>query len=370
MIIHDQDTNQTSQAPILLVDDDPACLGMLSDVLGALGIPVETARDGNEALEMIYQGDFRIVLSDWQMPGMSGVELCRRVRQRPLSGYVYFILLTSLDRQHNLVSGLRAGADDFITKPFDPEELNIRLRAANRIVSLESRNVIIFALAKLAESRDPETGAHLERMREYSRLLAEDLSHQPKYADIVDADYVRTIYLTSPLHDIGKVGIPDHVLLKPGKLTAEEFEIMKQHTLVGFHTLDAAVREQPEAAYLRFARDIACSHHEKYDGSGYPYGLKGEDIPLCGRIVAVADVYDALTTARVYKEAFSHEKACQIIREGSGAHFDPDIVDAFFRHEEEIVDINQRLNDAMVCPELPQMSPSVSYPVGPVPTAN
>jgi len=367
MIIHDRDT---SQAPILLVDDDPACLGMLSDVLGALGIPVETARDGNEALEMIYQGDFRIVLSDWQMPGMSGVELCRRVRQRSLSGYVYFILLTSLDRQHNLVSGLRAGADDFITKPFDPEELQIRLRTANRIVSLESRNVIIFALAKLAESRDPETGAHLERMREYSRLLAEDLSRQPKYADVVDADYVRTIYLTSPLHDIGKVGIPDHVLLKPGRLTPEEFEIMKQHALVGFHTLDAAVREQPEAAYLRFARDIACSHHEKYDGSGYPYGLKGDDIPLCGRIVAVADVYDALTTARVYKEAFSHEKACQIIREGSGAHFDPDIVDAFFRHEEEIIDINQRLNDALVYPELPLMSPGVSVPSGPISAAN
>ncbi|MEW4452953.1 HD domain-containing phosphohydrolase [Bremerella sp. JC817] len=367
MIIHDRDT---TQAPILLVDDDPACLGMLRDVLEALGIPVLTASDGNEALEMICQGDIRIVLSDWQMPGMSGVELCRRVRQRPLSGYVYFILLTSLDRKHNLVSGLRAGADDFVNKPFDPEELQIRLRTANRIVSLESRNVIIFALAKLAESRDPETGAHLERMREYSRLLAEDLASQPKYADIVDADYVRTIYLTSPLHDIGKVGIPDHVLLKPGRLTSEEFEIMKQHTLVGFHTLDAAVQEQPEAAYLRFARDIAASHHEKWDGSGYPYGLKGEEIPLCGRIVAVADVYDALTTARVYKEAFSHEKACAIIREGSGSHFDPDIVEAFFRHEEEIVNINQRLNDALVYANLPEMAPGVSIPAGTCTAAN
>lgn len=363
MIIHER---ETTQSPILLVDDDPACLGMLSDVLGALGIPVETARDGNEALEMIYQGDFRIVLSDWQMPGMSGVELCRRVRQRPLSGYVYFILLTSLDRQHNLVSGLRAGADDFITKPFDPEELHIRLRAANRIVSLESRNVIIFALAKLAESRDPETGAHLERIREYCRLLADDLSKQPKYAEIVDADYVRTIYLTSPLHDIGKVGVPDHVLLKPGKLTPEEFDIMKQHTLIGYYTLDAALREQPEAAYLRFARDIAGSHHEKWDGSGYPYGLAGEDIPLSGRIVAVADVYDALTTARVYKEAFSHEKARAIIRDGSGKHFDPDLVEAFFRHEEEIIDINQRLNDALAYNELADMASGIAMPMGPL----
>lgn len=363
MILHER---ETTQSPILLVDDDPACLGMLSDVLSALGIPVETARDGNEALEMIYQGDFRIVLSDWQMPGMSGVELCRRVRQRPLSGYVYFILLTSLERQDNLVSGLRAGADDFITKPFDPEELHIRLRAANRIVSLESRNVIIFALAKLAESRDPETGAHLERIREYCRLLADDLSKQTKYADIVDADYVRTIYLTSPLHDIGKVGIPDNVLLKPGRLTPEEFEIMKQHTLIGYYTLDAALREQPEAAYLRFARDIAGSHHEKWDGSGYPYGLSGENIPLSGRIVAVADVYDALTTARVYKEAFSHEKARAIIREGSGKHFDPDLVEAFFRHEEEIININQRLNDALAYPELADMASGIAMPMGPL----
>ncbi|RCS47791.1 response regulator [Bremerella cremea] len=361
MIVHE---GETTQAPILLVDDDPACLGMLSDVLGALGIPVETARDGNEALEMIYQGDFRIVLSDWQMPGMSGVELCRRVRQRALSGYVYFILLTSLDRKHNLLSGLRAGADDFITKPFDPEELHIRLRAANRIVSLESRNVIIFALAKLAESRDPETGAHLERMREYSRLLAHDLSRQAKFADIVDADYVRTIYLTSPLHDIGKVGVPDHVLLKPGRLTPEEFEIMKQHTLIGYYTLDAALREQPEAAYLRFARDIAGSHHEKWDGSGYPYGLAGEEIPLCGRIVAVADVYDALTTARVYKDAFSHDEARSIIREGSGKHFDPDIVAAFFRHEDEIIEINQRLNDQMGYPELADMATGLAMSAG------
>ena len=367
MIIHDHDI---AQAPILLVDDDPACLGMLSDVLDALGMPVVTARDGNEALEMICQGDIRVVLSDWQMPGMSGVELCRRVRQRTLSGYVYFILLTSLDRKHNLISGLRAGADDFINKPFDPEELQTRLRTANRIVSLESRNVIIFALAKLAESRDPETGAHLERMREYSRLLADDLAHQPKYADIVDADYVRTIYLTSPLHDIGKVGIPDHVLLKPGKLTREEFEIMKQHTLIGFHTLDAAVREQPQAAYLRFARDIAVSHHEKFDGSGYPHGLKGEEIPLCGRIVAVADVYDALTTARVYKEAFSHEKAREIIREGSGSHFDPDIVDAFFRHEQEIIEINARLNDALIYTDASKAAPKISFPTAPIPAAN
>lgn len=335
------------QAPVLLVDDDQACLGLLSDVLEAMGIETETARDGEEALRMIYRGDYRIVLSDWQMPGMSGVDLCRRLRHRPLSEYIYFILLTSLDRRDNLVTGLRAGADDFITKPFDPEELHIRLRAAQRIVSLESRNVIIFALAKLAESRDPETGAHLERIREYSRLLASRLADLPKYTEIIDPDFVRTIYSTSPLHDIGKVGIPDHVLLKPGALTPDEFEIMKQHAIIGSNTLDAALREQPDAEYLRFARDIACSHHEKYDGSGYPFGLAGDDIPLCGRIVALADVYDALTTVRVYKEAFSHEKARQIILDGRGNHFDPDVVDAFLYHEKDFIEIRRRLNETI-----------------------
>lgn len=357
------------QSPILLVDDDPACLGMLSDVLGAMGIATATAEDGHEALEMIYRGDFRIVLSDWQMPGMTGLELCRRIRRRPLSGYVYFILLTGLERNHNLITGLRAGADDFISKPFDPEELYVRLRAANRIVSLESRNVIIFALAKLAESRDPETGAHLERIREYSRLLAEHLSTTPKYSSIVDPDYVRAIYLTSPLHDIGKVGIPDHVLLKPGRLTPEEFEIMKQHSIIGYNTLNAALLEQPDAEYLRFGRDIAGSHHEKFDGTGYPHGLAGEEIPLCGRIVAVADVYDALTTARVYKDAFSHEKARTIIAEGRGSHFDPEVVDAFFHHEETFIEIQRRLSDSLAMADLPGLAGSIPIPTGPMATS-
>jgi len=334
--------------PILIVDDDPVCLAMLSEVLREMGYTCQTASNGHEALDLIFQGDFRIVISDWQMPGMSGLELCRRIRKRSLSGYVYFILLTSLDRRENLIAGLRAGADDFISKPFDTEELLVRLRAADRITMLESRNVIIFSLAKLAESRDTETGAHLERMREYSRILAQHLSTTEKYGAIIDADYVRTIYLTSPMHDIGKVGIPDSILLKPGRLTAAEFEVMKQHSLIGSNTLDAALKTQPSAEYLRFARDIACSHHEKFDGSGYPYGLSGSDIPLCGRIVALADVYDALTTKRVYKDAFSHEKAREIIIKERGVSFDPHVVDAFFSREEEILDTKHRLDDAFV----------------------
>lgn len=336
----------STPSPVLIVDDDPICLGLLQGVLESLGYDVTTACNGEEALELICQGDYRIVLSDWQMPGISGIELCSRVRQRHLSGYVYFILLTCLDRKHNMIPGLRAGADDFITKPFDPEELQVRLHVAERIVSLESRDLLIFSLAKLAEWRDPETGAHLERMREYSRVLAHQLSLTPKYGNVIDADYVRTIFITSPLHDIGKVGIPDQILLKPGRLTSEEFQIMKQHAVIGSNTLDAALQGRASAGYLHLARDIARSHHEKYDGSGYPDGLAGEEIPLCGRIVALADVYDALTTIRVYKQAYPHEKAKQIIVDGSGTHFDPDIVAAFLECEEDFIAIKEQLDDA------------------------
>ncbi len=336
--------DKSPNGPILLVDDDPVCLELLDAVVRQLGYEVITASDGATAFDLICRGDFRVVLSDWQMPGMSGLELCQQIRQRQLSAYVYFILLTSLSREENLVAGLQAGADDFITKPFDPEELHVRLRVAERIVSLENRELIIFSLAKLVESRDSETGAHLERMREYSRLLAEELSKTDRYRETVDADYVRTIFLTAPLHDIGKVGIPDQVLLKPGRLTAEEFEIMKQHTVIGSQTLEATIAAQPSAAYLLVARDIALTHHEKYDGSGYPQGLMGEEIPLCGRIVAVADVYDALTTKRVYKEAFSHSKAKEIITSGRGKDFDPDVVDAFLRREEDFIATSRNLS--------------------------
>lgn len=341
---------------ILVVDDDPICRELLRSVVETLGYDVEVASDGHEALELAYRRDFRIVLSDWQMPGMSGVELCSRIRKRQLSSYVYFILLTCLNRKDNLVAGLRAGADDYINKPFDPEELKVRLRAAERIISLEGRDLLIFSLAKLAEWRDPETGAHLERMREYARVLAQQLSTTPKYADVIDADYVRTIYMTSPLHDIGKVGIPDAVLLKPGKLTDDEFAIMKQHVLIGSYTLEAAIKEHTSAEYLRFGRDIVLSHHEKFDGTGYPHGLVGDRIPLCGRIVALADVYDALTTKRVYKDAFPHEKARAIILEGSGMHFDPDVVDAFLEREEEFMNIKRHFDDIETPAETPLMA--------------
>jgi putative two-component system response regulator len=206
--------------------------------------------------------------------------------------------------------------------------------------------VAIFALAKLAESRDPETGAHLERVMNYCRVLAQQLPAMGKFTDEIDAEYVRLLYSTSPLHDIGKVGIPDSVLLKPGRLSDREFEIMKAHTTIGAETLDAALKRYPKTRFLRVARDIAASHHERYDGTGYPLGLKGADIPLCGRIVALADVYDALTSKRVYKEAFAHEVAKGIILKEAGTHFAPEIVEAFLAAEPTFIGIRERFCEA------------------------
>ncbi len=327
---------------ILIVDDDDVAVEVLEHALAQFGYQVTVARNGREALELVRSGRFRIVVSDWEMPVMTGVELCQEIRRRSASGYVYVILLTSRHGTQSVVDGMNAGADDFVNKPFQPQELVVRIRAGERILSLESRELIIFSMAKLAESRDTDTGTHLERMREYCRVIAEHLSQQARFREEVDGDYVQLIYMTSPLHDIGKVGIPDRVLLKPGKLTREEFEIMKQHPEIGARTLDAAVAAHPEAKFLCMARDIARCHHEKFDGSGYPAGLAGEAIPLCGRIVALADVYDALTTKRVYKPAFSHETAVAIIREGRGRHFDPDIVDAFEANLERFVAIREQ----------------------------
>lgn len=330
---------------VLVVDDDPVTLEMVAENLAHYGYDVTTASDGREAYELVRTGRFRLVVSDWQMPHMTGLQLCREIRKRNWYGYVYFLLLTSNTGTENCVLGLEAGADDFLTKPFQPEELRQRLRTGERILSLESRDLMIFAMAKLTESRDNETGAHLERMREYSRILAEEMSDWPKYSQVIDGDYVQLLYLTSPLHDIGKVGIPDAVLLKPGRLTTEEFEVMKTHTTLGGDTLCALVQARPEAEFLTMAKEIALTHHERYDGAGYPYGLEGAEIPLCGRIVALADVYDALTSKRVYKPAFSHETARGIILDGRGTQFDPDVVQAFLNREGEFIETSQKLGD-------------------------
>lgn len=331
--------------PILVVDDDPIVLQKLQSTLQHAGFDVVCAGNGREALQCLADGNIRLLISDWQMPEMDGIELCRRIRSGDFGGYVYVLLLTSMDSIDQRVQGLVAGADDFVSKPFHPSELIARVNVGKRVLQLETREALIFSLAKLAESRDPETGHHIERVQCYSRCLAEQLSRNPIYTETITPHYIQLIYQTSPLHDIGKVGIPDQVLLKPGKLTEEEFQEIKEHPLIGAETLRGAIQRSPETAFLRMAYDITLSHHEKYDGSGYPQGLSGEDIPLSARIVALADVYDALTTNRVYKDAYSHEKSEAIIVDGRGAHFDPDVVDAFLEIRETFHVIRKQFDD-------------------------
>jgi len=335
---------------VLTVDDDEICLEMLNRPLADAGYDLVSASNGREAIAALATSPCRIVITDWEMPEMNGLDLCRAIRaQQWLSGYVYIIFLTANNRREDAVTALSAGADDFIGKPFDHAEVLMRVKVAERILALETRDMTIFALAKLAESRDPETGQHLERTRNYCRLLAERLFQRPGGYDGMDANYAAMIYLTSPLHDIGKVGIPDTILLKPARLSEQEFEIMKHHTAIGAEALSAALDQFPEARFLRMARDIAASHHERFDGTGYPSHLVGHNIPLCGRITALADVYDALTSRRVYKDAIEHTIAKAIIIEESGSHFDPRIVAAFLDTEEEIIETRERFAEpAMV----------------------
>jgi putative two-component system response regulator len=335
----------TYHPKVLVIDDDPVACEALSALLGEGGYAVRCAATAERGLELIGTGEFRVLVTDWMLPDLPGIEICKRIRGANLPSYVYIFMLSQRGRRADIVEGLSSGADDYITKPVTQGELMARLRTAERMLSLITRDVTIFALAKLAESRDPDTGAHLERVRHYSRLLAEHLHQLPEYAEEVNGEFIRMIQLTSPLHDIGKVGIPDSILLKPDRLTEEEFEVMKSHTTIGANTLEAALQAYPDALYLQMARDIALAHHERFDGDGYPLGLKENSIPLAGRIVALADTYDALTSRRIYKKAYSHSVARDIILNETAGQFDPAVVDAFISQERDICRVRQQFSD-------------------------
>ncbi|MGB2823509.1 MAG: HD domain-containing phosphohydrolase [Phycisphaerae bacterium] len=339
---------------VLIADDDGMVRALLRRTLRKWGHDVVVCCDGLEAWNALQGPDApRLAVLDWLMPELEGPEICRRLRSQKTDAYTHVLLLSVRAERGDILEAIRSGADDYMTKPVDLSELEARIATAvrqlrvqeelltarrmffdERKLSLEMRDVVILALAKLAESRDPETGLHLERVRTYSRLLAQELADVPRFRDQIDEDFIELIYRTSPLHDIGKVAIPDHVLLKPGQLDEDEFEIMKTHAAEGAATLDAALQQYPGAEYLHMARDIAAFHHERFDGTGYATGLAGEDIPLCARIFAVADVYDALRSKRVYKQAFTHGIAKSIILDGKGTQFDPDVVEAMALHEQ------------------------------------
>ncbi len=342
---------------VLIVDDNEVNIEILEQLLrDKYGLDV--ARSGEECLEKLRSFNPDLVLLDVMMPGIDGYETCRRIKESPYGSFTQVIMVSGRGTAQERLRGYEHGADDFVVKPFDHDELlakirvqfrmrevlaqlwraNAQIQAFNaeldRLVKLRTREVIatrdiaVFALAKLAESRDPETGDHLERMREYCRILGEQLRMEGPYVDVVDKAFVDDLYRSSPLHDIGKVGIPDGVLLKPGRLTEDEFEIMKQHTEIGAAALEQAASTSDSGGFLRMAIDICRHHHERFDGNGYPHGLAGQEIPLPARIVTVADVFDALTSHRVYKRAIEPPLARQMIEEQSGRQFDPAIVAA------------------------------------------
>jgi putative two-component system response regulator len=331
------------QALICNVDD--AMLGTLTHAMESRGYQVRAARTAAEAFDALTQEPLRLVIADYNMPGLNALDFCRAIRDQERSDEVYVVMLMAADDVGRRTEALHAGADDIIANPVNAAELLACLNTAERVLSLETRDTTLFAMAKLAESRDPETGAHLERVQHFSRLLAQQLSTTEKYRGTIDGEFIRLIYKTSSLHDIGKAAIPDAVLVKPGPLTPPERKVMEGHVQKGVETLDAAMKQFPNVRFLRMARDIAATHHEKYDGTGYPKGLKAEAIPLSGRIVALADVYDALTSRRVHKDAMSHHDARAILLRQSGKHFDPSIVDAFLKIEDQFIAVRDRLGD-------------------------
>lgn len=355
-------------ANIMVVDDLEANRDMLSRRLQHLGHFVTCVESGKAALQLLQDAPFDLVMLDLMMPEMDGYQVLQAIKAQPQFMHLPVIMVSANDEMENVVKCIEIGAEDYLPKPFNPilmrarveaslqkknmhdheanyqRELEARVRAQVREIS-SAQLAAIFAMSKLAESRDNETGAHLERMREYCKVLATRMAQLEKYQRVIDEDFIEAIYAASPLHDIGKVGIPDHILLKAGKLDLAEWEIMKTHAVIGGSTLRAVDEQHPGNILIRMGIDIAEAHHEKWDGSGYPHGLRGESIPIAARILALGDVYDALTSKRCYKKAFSHEDARHIIEQGGGSHFDPEVVAAFLSIEPEFIRIRQYMKD-------------------------
>ncbi|QRY79356.1 two-component system response regulator [Pseudomonas sp. PDNC002] len=358
-----------SRPTVLIVDDTPDNLTLLTELLKLL-YRVKAARTGEKALQIASSDEPPdIILLDVMMPGMNGFEVCRRLREQSWTRHIPVIFITTQGAADDEFRGLELGAVDYITKPINPPTVlmrvdnQLRLKAAadflrdqNEYLEQEVQrrtqevmaiqDVTILAMASLAETRDNETGNHIRRTQHYVRALADHLRHLPRFAAELDDETRHLLFKSAPLHDIGKVGIPDHILLKPGRLTHEEFEIMKMHTTLGLDALrEAENRLGMSVPFLRLAKQIAYSHHEKWDGSGYPEGLAGEAIPLSARLMAVADVYDALISRRIYKASLPHEDAVQYIQSQRGLHFDPDVVDAFVVLQDEFRAIADNYHD-------------------------
>jgi putative two-component system response regulator len=341
---------------VAIVDDAEINLVLFQALIKRMGdCESITFSDALQGLEWARQHDFDLLICDYMMPGLDGIEFIAKLREMPDKQNLPILMITANDQKQIRYRALDAGATDFLTKPVDKVEFMARANnmlqlGANRkaladraawlaeevkkataeIVRRERETVI--RLSKAAEYRDPETGAHILRMAHYSELIARALQLPKAEQEL--------LLEAAPMHDIGKVGIADHILLKPGRLTPEEFEVMKQHAAFGYEILKGS-----ESRVLQAGAEIARDHHEKYDGTGYPNGLVGDAIPIFSRIVAVADVFDALTSERPYKKAWSLERASEHIKASSGTHFDPQCVDAFFGNWDAVLEIRHRYQD-------------------------
>ncbi len=359
-----------SKQVVLIVDDTPDNITLLSALLKD-NYKIKIATNGVKALHIastLPSPD--LILLDVMMPEMDGYETCKRLKSNPATAEIPVIFLTAKSQVSDEEMGLKLGAVDYISKPVSPPI--VLARVATQLNLVKARNLlqdqnkhleklvqdrtrklakmqdaIIMAMASLAETRDNETGNHIRRTQNYVAALARQLKHLPRFSSELTEENIELLYKSAPLHDIGKVGIPDNILLKPGKLDSDEFEIMKMHTTYGRETILSVERYLGESnEFLRFAREITYSHQEKWDGSGYPENLSGDAIPISARLMAVADVYDALISKRVYKPAFSHEEAIDIMRKGRGSHFDPDILDVFLKINDEFREIALRYRES------------------------
>jgi putative two-component system response regulator len=358
---------ELSNCTVMVVDDTEINVELLTAALNT-EYHINAAYDGPSALESVREARPDLILLDIKMPGMDGFEVCQRLKNDPFTCDIPIVFITGMNHSLDKSKGFELGAVDYITKPFEILEVRARVKThltntlAKKILETQNQileekfkersrelsltqEVTIECMASLAETRDPETGGHIKRTRAYVHELALNLKDHPKFSHFLDEKTIDLLYKSAPLHDIGKVGIPDSTLLKPARLSDQERKEMEKHTTYGRDALKVAEAQLGENSFLRLASEIAYHHHEKWDGTGYPQGLKGDDIPISGRLMALADVYDALISKRPYKEPIPHDVSVEIITSERGKYFDPDIVDAFIELQNRFREIALQFAD-------------------------
>ncbi len=355
---------EANPARIMIVDDTPANLRLLNDLLSIQGYKVFAFPSGEKALNAARQHPPDLILLDINMPQMNGYEVCTALKADRRLMQIPVIFISALDETLDKVHAFKLGGVDYVNKPFQIDELLARVETHLKVHSLqaelasininleervrtqvkeiaESQMATIIALANLAESRDGNTGLHLHRVQTLTRMLAGHLGRKEEYASAISPDFVNNIYFASVMHDIGKVGIPDQILFKPGPLTADEFEVMKTHSTIGSDTLQSVYEQYSKNDFIKMGIAVARHHHERWDGDGYPDHLSGDAIPLSARIMSLVDVYDALRSQRCYKKAVTAAEAREIIIGGRGSQFEPGIVDAFLEIESDFIAISE-----------------------------